>query len=142
MGRHGDEALAAAEGETRAANSRPDVLSILEERATIAKKVVTTGRVRVTTHTALVEEIAAATLEGQEIEVTRVPAGRTVSGELPQVRIEGDLTIFPVFEEVLVVEKRLTLKEELHIRRRATVERVEVPVQLRKQEAEVERSGE
>jgi stress response protein YsnF len=45
----------------------------------------------------------------------------------------------PVLEEVLVVEKRLVLKEELHIRRRATTETVEVPITLRKQRAVVER---
>jgi stress response protein YsnF len=36
----------------------------------------------------------------------------------PEIRTEGDVTILPVVEEVLVVEKRLVLKEELHIRRR------------------------
>jgi stress response protein YsnF len=44
-----------------------------------------------------------------------------------------------VLEEVLVVEKRLVLKEELHIRRRVETETVEVPVTLRKQRAVVER---
>jgi stress response protein YsnF len=44
-----------------------------------------------------------------------------------------------VLEEILVVEKRLVLKEELHIRRRATTETAEVPVTLRKQRVVVER---
>ncbi len=55
------------------------------------------------------------------------------------MRQEGDLLIVPVVEEVLVVEKRLVLKEELHIRRRVETESVEVPVELRRQRAEVER---
>jgi stress response protein YsnF len=38
-----------------------------------------------------------------------------------------------------VVEKRLVLKEELHIRRSVTLENVEVPVTLRKQRAVIER---
>jgi stress response protein YsnF len=46
-----------------------------------------------------------------------------------------------VLEEVLVVEKRLVLKEELHIRRRVETETVEVPVTLRKQRAVVEREA-
>ena len=41
--------------------------------------------------------------------------------------------------EVLEVEKRLVLKEELHIRRRVETETAEVPVTLRKQRAIVER---
>ncbi|MGN6488453.1 MAG: DUF2382 domain-containing protein, partial [Devosia sp.] len=45
----------------------------------------------------------------------------------------------PVLEEVLVVEKRLVLKEELRLKRRVTTERVEVPVTLRKQRAVTER---
>ena len=51
------------------------------------------------------------------------------------------MTIVPVLEEVLVVETQLVLKEELHIRRQRTTEAVEVPVQLRKQRAMVERLG-
>ena len=49
------------------------------------------------------------------------------------------MTIIPVVEEVLVIEKRLVLKEELHIRRRIATETVEVPVTLRNQRAIVER---
>jgi hypothetical protein len=33
-------------------------------------------------------------------------------------RREGDNLIFPVVEEVLVVEKKYLLKEEIHVRRR------------------------
>jgi stress response protein YsnF len=55
------------------------------------------------------------------------------------VRTEGDVTILPILEEVLVVEKRLVLKEELHIRRHLARENVEVPVTLRKERAVVER---
>ncbi len=55
------------------------------------------------------------------------------------VRTEGDVVIVPVLEEVLVIEKRLVLKEELHVRRQATRETVEVPVTLRKQQGVVER---
>jgi stress response protein YsnF len=59
----------------------------------------------------------------------------------PGIRTEGDVTIVPVLEEVLVVEKRLLLKEELHIRRGVETETVEVPVTLRKQRAVVEREA-
>jgi len=129
------EAGSAGGGVSPAAKTLP----VLEETAVLTKEVVATGRVRVSTQTRQVEETAAATLAGESVEVARVPIGKPVEGDLPQTRTEGDTTIVPVFEEVLVVEKRLMLKEELHIRRRATQERVEVPVQLRKQEAVVER---
>jgi hypothetical protein len=40
---------------------------------------------------------------------------------------------------VLVVAKRLVLKEVLHIRRNIQNEDVEIPVELRKQRVEIER---
>ena len=46
---------------------------------------------------------------------------------------------YPVLEEILVVEKQLFLKEELHVRRRVIEDQVEIPVCLRKQRAVVER---
>jgi stress response protein YsnF len=55
------------------------------------------------------------------------------------VRTEGETTIIPVVEEVLVVEKRLVLKEEIHIRRLISKDDVEVPVTVRRQRAVVER---
>ena len=45
----------------------------------------------------------------------------------------------PVLEEILVVEKRLILREELHIEQEVSQETVELPVSLRKQRAVVER---
>ena len=122
--------------------TKRDTIPILEEQAVVQKEVVTTGRVQIAVHTTLSDEVAALDLEGVEVDVTRVAIGKPITGELPQTRTEGDLTIVPVFEEILVVEKRLMLKEELHIRRRNTVERVEVPVQLRKQQADIQRVDE
>jgi uncharacterized protein (TIGR02271 family) len=97
-----------------------------------------TGRVRVQTITDTLEELAHADLQRETVEVTRVPVDRMVESA-PEIRTEGEMTIVPVLEEVLVVEKRLVLKEELHIRRRVAAETVEVPVTLRKQRAVVER---
>lgn len=116
----------------------PPSLVVIEETLTTAKQRVVTGRVRVNVQTSNVEEIARAELSGETVEVTRVPIGRLVD-EAPLSRVEGDVTIIPILEEVLVVEKRLNLKEEVHIRRRTTVETVEAPVQLRRQRAVVER---
>ena len=70
--------------------------------------------------------------------VTRVPIGREIA-EAPAIRIEDDLTIVPVIEERLVVEKRLFLVEELHLRRTVTIDPVEVPTTLRRTRVDVER---
>ena len=117
-----------------------EVIPLVEETATIGKRDVLTGRVRVQTVTDTVEELARADVQRETVEVTRVSIDRMIE-TAPEIRTEGDVTIVPVVEEVLVVEKRLLLKEELHIRRRIETETVEVPVALRKQRAIVEREG-
>ena len=114
-------------------------MPLLEEHATIDKRTVTTGKVRVVTHTESVEEIVRAVLKGEEAEVVTVELDQTVSGTAPQIRTEDGVTIIPVLEEVLVVEKRLVLKREIRISKRSTSETVEIPVSLRKQRANVER---
>jgi uncharacterized protein (TIGR02271 family) len=114
-------------------------LPLLEEQATIDKRTVTTGKVRVVTHTETVEELVRAVLEGEEAEVVTVELDQSVSGDAPSTRTEDGVTIIPVLEEVLVVEKRLVLKREIRIRKRSTSENVEIPVSLRKQRAKVER---
>jgi uncharacterized protein (TIGR02271 family) len=118
--------------------SETEVIPLAEEELRLDKRMVTTGKVRIRTVVDVEEEMAQASLEGETVEVTRVPVDRIVD-QPPAIRTENDVTIIPILEEVLVVEKRLVLKEELHVRRRATTENVEVPVQLRKQRAVVER---
>lgn len=115
-----------------------EVVPLLEEEVLIGKREITTGKVRIRSVVETFEEMAHATLEGETVEVTRVPVDRVVE-EAPATRTEGDVVIVPVLEEVLFVEKRLVLKEELHIRRHATTETVEMPVTLRRQRATVER---
>jgi stress response protein YsnF len=118
--------------------SREDVISVVAEELHLTKQPVVTGRIRVRTTTNTVEEVARADLTSESVEVTRVPVGREVD-QVPAIRTEDDVTIVPVVEEILVIEKRLVLKEELHIRRRIETEAVAVPVELRKQTATVER---
>ena len=115
-----------------------EVIPLAEEELRVDKRMVTTGKVRVRTIVDVETELAKATLDGEAVEVTRVPVDRMID-QLPAIRTENDVTIIPILEEVLVVEKRLVLKEELHVRKRRTTETVEIPVELRKQRALVER---
>jgi uncharacterized protein (TIGR02271 family) len=115
-----------------------EILPIIEEELQVDERQITTGRVRVRTVVDVIEEMAKASLDEETVEVTRIPIDREVD-EAPAIRTENDVTIIPIMEEVLVVEKRLVLKEELHIRKRVTTENVEVPVTRRKQRAIVER---
>jgi len=84
------------------------------------------------------EEMVREVLSSRTVKVTRVPVDQPVS-VVPEVRTENGVTIVPVLEEVLVIEKRLILKEEVHIQHEVSQETVELPVTLRKQRAIVER---
>jgi stress response protein YsnF len=113
-------------------------IPVIEEQAHVSTRVVETERVRVR----LVPETEAVAIREQltreHVEVVRVPIDREV-GEAPAIRTEGDVTIVPVTEERLIIEKRLFLVEELHLRRRATMHEVAMPETLRRTRVEVSR---
>ena len=114
------------------------VVPIAEETVRVDKRKTNSGKVRVRTEVDSVEQVVRETLTGETVEVTRVPVDQRIS-QIPEIRTENGVTIFPIVEERLVVEKQLFLKEELHIRRNITTEIVEVPVTLRSERAVVER---
>jgi uncharacterized protein (TIGR02271 family) len=124
---------------TAAHNERETVIPLLEEQFSVAKRVVETARVRVSRvthdHQQLVDEL----LNHEKVEVEHVPVDRPIE-TMPSIRQEGDVTIIPVVEEVLKVERCLVLKEEVHIRRIKTTERHQEQVTLRKQEVLVART--
>jgi uncharacterized protein (TIGR02271 family) len=61
-----------------------------------------------------------------------------VDGPIP-VRYENAPVIVSILEEVLVVQKRLMLKEELHIRKRNVEAHQPQQVTLRHEEARIQR---
>lgn len=122
----------------RSTGASEEVLQVVEERLTLAKRPRSVGRVRVHTRTETVDAVAEADLERYRVEVTRVPMDRIVDA-VPEARAEGDTTIIPVVEERLVVVKQLVLVEELRIRHVRDREAVRQPVTLRRQRVVVER---
>jgi len=117
---------------------RTETVPLAEEMVSVSRDEIVTGRVRVQTRTLSESHLVEAELSEEHVEVTRVPVDRVVDAA-PSIRTEGDVTIVPVLEEVAVVETRLVLREELHIRRRTEQRTVTVPVTLRRQTAEIER---
>jgi len=67
-----------------------------------------------------------------------VPVNRVVEGPVA-VRYEGDTLIVPLFEEVVVVQKQLVLKEEVHLMKKQSEAREPKHVTVRSEEAHVER---
>lgn len=113
-------------------------IPIVEEQASVEKRVAATEHVRVRTVPVEEQVVVRDEITREHVEVTRVPVDREVA-EAPPIRTEGDLTIVPVLEERLVVEKRLFLVEELHLRRTVVTHQVELPTTLRRTQVEVER---
>lgn len=111
-------------------------IPIVEERLHLAKERVETGRVRVLS-TVRTEQVAVdEELSSTSVRVERVPVDILVD-VAPQIRTEGDRTIMPVVEEVLV--KRFRIIEEVHLIREVTVDRYEEEISLRRKNVAVER---
>jgi len=85
------------------------------------------------------EEVVDEPLLRQEVQIDYVPINRIWDGPAPPPRYEADKLIIPLLEEVLVVEKRLMLKEELHISRVQKTVREPQSVVLRSESVSVER---
>ena len=116
---------------------RPSLL-LHDEVLAVTRRQVAGDTVRVETVTRERQHPVEATLTQERVEIEHVPVGRTID-RVPDIRTEGDVTIIPVIEEVLVVERRLVLKEEIHMRRVRVSERHQETVTLRHQEAIVTR---
>lgn len=112
-------------------------IPLVEERAVVTKREVETGRFRVRVTVEEREDKVPVDLSHDEVEIERVRVNKVV-GQVPSVRLEGSTTIIPVVEEVVVVEKRLMVVEEIHVRRKSIVETQEVPVLLRAEQVQVD----
>jgi uncharacterized protein (TIGR02271 family) len=113
------------------------VVPVIAEELDIQKRTVETGRVRVHKSVREREEEVDVPLLREEVHVERVPVNRVID-QAVGVRYEGETLIIPVLEEVLVVEKRLMLREELHVTRRQVETRHHEEVTLRSEEVRVE----
>ncbi len=110
------------------------VIPLIAEELRVSKSAVVTGGIRLTKRISEREETVDKPLLQEKVSVERVAIGTVVS-EAPQARQEGDTLIVPVLEEVLVVEKRLLLKEEVRITRTRTQVHQPQSVTLRTEEA-------
>lgn len=114
-------------------------IPVLREEVIIQTRQVQSGGVRV--HKLVnerTETVEQPTMRDQ-VEVERVAIGRVVDAQaMPHARQEGDTLIIPILEEMLVVEKRIVLKEEVRITKRRTEEVEQVQVVLREEEVQIE----
>jgi uncharacterized protein (TIGR02271 family) len=127
------------EPDAQPVNTELHVLPLLGEELSVSRRIVKTGIVKVATVTHGREVLVDEPVVRERVEVERIAVGRFID-TFPDVREEGDITIIPVVEEVIVIEKRLRLKEEVHLRRVRVTEQHQELVVLREQDAVVTRN--
>jgi len=114
------------------------VIRLLAEELSVDRRQVETGRVRIRRETREIVQSIDEELVHDRHEMETVAIGTFVD-QRPLIRETDDEIIIPIVEEVLVVERRLRLKEELHIRKKRVTEHHREDVVLRVQEAHVSR---
>jgi stress response protein YsnF len=111
-------------------------IPVAEERLTVGKKVVETGRVRLRNRVDEEDHRILETLAQEKVRIERVPRD-LILGEPPEMREEADRLIVPVFEEVVV--KRYRITEEVHLITERSEQSYDETVTLRRNRIEVER---
>ena len=124
--------------EPRGHQDEPMVVPVLVEELEVQKRPVEIGKVRITKVVHERETTVDEPLWHDDVAITRVPIQRVVEGPVP-VREENGTTIISVVEEVLVVEKRWMLREEIHIRQQRIETHQPQRITLRSEEVQVER---
>ena len=115
-----------------------ETLILHAEALEVGTRRITGDTVRVSTRTRVRDEVVDETLVHERVEIERVAVDRIVDA-VPPVRQEGDVTVLSVVEEVLVLERRLILKEEVRVRRVQVTDTDRETVALREQVVEVNR---
>lgn len=122
----------------RGNKEKPLIIPVAEEYLQVSKEVVTTGVVRIDKYLHEREVLISEPLDSETVEVERVPMNVIVES-VPAFRTEGDVTVIPVVEEVLVTTKKLRLIEEIRITKRRSTRIYQETAVLRSEELQVER---
>ena len=115
------------------------VFPVIEERLVIENKTVEAGKVVISKKVLQEESTVTGVATSEEVIVERKEINRYVDSAPAPVRQEGDVTIISVVKEVLIIEKRLMLVEELHVskvRKQGVVEHTDT---VRREEVTVSR---
>ena len=114
------------------------VLPLAAETLVVSRQVRRT-RVHATVRTEEHEETVDELLTKSQVDIRRIPVDRVVTA-VPPTREEDGVLIVPVIAERLVVERRLVLVEEVHIRQLTRADRHVETVALKRQTVVVERT--
>jgi len=115
-----------------------------EEEARAGVRERETGQVNVNKSVRTEREVVRVPKRREEVVIERVPVEGEVreAGRATEVHIGEDEMVLQVFEEEVVVTKRVVLKEEIRLRKRVAWDEETVEVDLRQEEAEIDDSTE
>ena len=122
-----------AEGETI-------TIPVINQELLVSSKTVETGRVLISKKVFEEESVINSMIRSEEVIVEKKEINQYVDVAPEAVRQEGNVTIISVVKEVLVIEKRLLLVEELHITKHKKEEPVVISETVRKEEIHILRS--
>lgn len=127
-----------------AAGAADDIVTIpvVRDSATIGRRWVDAGGVRVSKSVTEREQLVELLLARDEVHVQRLAIERFLDEDaaLPSIREEGDVLIVPILAEVLV--KRTVLREEVRITRLRRESPATSPVVLREEHVSIRRLAE
>jgi uncharacterized protein (TIGR02271 family) len=112
--------------------------NVMEEQAQVYKEVVENAKVRIVKKVHEEEATVDTSAKSEVVKVERVPIEKYVEAA-PEIRYDGNTMIVPVVQEVVVVQKRLLLVEEVHITKTTTSTPDEKTMPLKREEVIVER---
>ena len=113
-------------------------IAVVEETAVVDKVRTVTGIVRARAETREDTVIVDEPMLAEQVIIERVPMDCWIDDPI-SVRQEGDTTIIPVVKEVVVLEKRLKLVEEVRVTKQQITRHEPQTITLRQQNVVVER---
>lgn len=111
-------------------------IPIMHEDVIIGKKIIETGKTKISKKVNVEEQLVNIPLIHEEVEIKTIPVNQYVDNIPEAVRYEGDTMIIPVLKEVSVV--RIMVVEEIHVTKTKIQRQDSRTVSLRKEEVTIE----
>jgi uncharacterized protein (TIGR02271 family) len=122
------------------AHTEATAIPVVQEELQVGKKTVETGKINISKKVINEDVTVNVPVMHEEVTVEKKAINQYIDTPPPAIRQDGDTTIVSVVKEVLVVEKRLMLVEELHITKHRTETTTPSQETLRKEEVVVSRT--
>lgn len=116
-------------------------IPVIHEHLQVDKELIETGKVKISKTVHEHQETVDIPLMSEEVSVERIPVNEYLqnTSPTPAVRYEGETMVIPIVKEVLFVEKRLMLVEEVRVTKKQIHNTETQEVTLRREEVNISR---